>query len=328
MRRRALAVASILIAAPLVASAAVAPAMATAPTTVTIDDFGVFTVPAGVTSVTVELTGGDGGTATTSSLTGFTAIGQGGRGGVVSGTIAVEPGDELFVRVGTAGSGIVIESAPVDILPGGTGAGDGGEGWVSGGGSSSIALNGVPVAGAPGGGGGAAIWTTLSDNLFATNGGDGGADGGDVIDGTNILEGGAAGGNPTNPTTDGQDANFSSGNDLKLANGAGGAGWPGGGSASNGFGDGDPLPIYLAGGGGGVALVTEQLLDPVVGVKDSAAGRDGSVAVTYTAAAELDAELAATGPATVAGGLALAALLLGAGALVAVNGRRSATARR
>ncbi|MFN4002183.1 hypothetical protein [Microcella sp.] len=275
-----------------------------------------FTVPAGVTSVFVELTGGDGGTATSSS--GITQIGQGGRGGLVSGTLAVEPGDELSFLVATAGSGIDL-TAPGDMLAGGTGHRFGGEGWASGGGSTSASLNGSIVAGAPGGGGGAAIWTTSDSLLFATDGGDGGESGGDVIDGaTVVLAGGAAGGNTVGFTEDGQSANTSNSSSLVLAFGAGGAGWPGGAAGANDFGSGTPIEVYLAGGGGGLPFVGPELASSTVGVKASAEPRDGSATITFTVVPEL----AATGGADLTAAALAAALLLAVGAAAVIRTRR------
>lgn len=330
MRRRAAALTGVLVVTPFIAAAGLSPAVAAAPETVTIGDFGVWTVPAGVTSVTIELTGGDGGTATSSA--GVSVLGVGGRGGLVSGTIAVEPGDELFFRVGTAGTGVDIATVPdFDTNPGGSGAGDGGDGWASGGGSTSVLLNGVLVAGAPGAGGGAALMTTQGFPLFVSNGGNGGAAAPDVVDGaTVLLAGSAAGANPTSPTTDGRDANIGTGSagDVRTsanAPGGGGAGWPGGDAQSLLITD-EPLAFVASGGGGGLPFVGDVLIDPVTGVKDESAGRDGSATITYTpvaAEAEVDDELAATGSAGVAGITALAALLLVAGGIAAATGRRA-----
>lgn len=334
MRRRAAALAGVLVITPLIATAGLSPAVAAAPETVTFGDYGVWTVPAGVTSIAIELTGGDGGTATSSAGVSVQAVG--GRGGLVSGTIAVEPGDELFFRVGTAGTGVDIATVPTfDTNPGGTGAGDGGDGWASGGGSTSVLLNGVLVAGAPGAGGGAALMSTQGFPLFVSRGGDGGEAADDVVDGaTVLLAGSAAGANPTSPTTDGRDANFgtgSSGDGRTSADapGGGGAGWPGGDSQSVLITDG-PVAFAASGGGGGLPFLGETLIDPVTGVKDDSAGRDGSATITYTPAvpmpepeAEVDGELAATGSAGVAGAAALAALLLAAGGVAVATGRRA-----
>jgi hypothetical protein len=330
VRRRAAALAGVLVITPLIATAGLSPAVAAAPETVTLGDFGAWTVPAGVTSVTIELTGGDGGTATSSAGVSVQAVG--GRGGLVSGSIAVEPGDELFFRVGTAGTGVDIATVPnFDTNPGGTGAGDGGDGWASGGGSTSVLLNGVLVAGAPGAGGGAALMSTQGFPLFVSRGGDGGEAADDVVDGaTVLLAGSAAGANPISPTTDGRDANFGSGSSGNVrtsadAPGGGGAGWPGGDSQSVLVTDG-PIAFAASGGGGGLPFIGDLLIDPVTGVKDDSAGRDGSATITYVPAVPevgVDNELAATGPAGVAGAAALAALLLVAGGVAVATGRRA-----
>ena len=66
----------------------------------------IFTVPAGVTSVTVEAWGGGGaggGTNTTNRSTG----GGGAGGTYTKSTIAVTPGDTISVKVGAGGSGVL-----------------------------------------------------------------------------------------------------------------------------------------------------------------------------------------------------------------------------
>lgn len=168
VRRRALAIASVLVAAPIAASATIVPATAATVETVVLGDYGTWTVPTGVTSVTLALAGGDGGT-TTNSGPGTAAIGAGGRGGTLTATLQVASGDELFARVGTAGNGTDLSDI-VNALDG-TGYNDGGAGWSTGGGSTGLNLNGVLVAGAPGGGAGAgALALTSTFEVFSSAG--------------------------------------------------------------------------------------------------------------------------------------------------------------
>lgn len=311
-------------------SAATPVAYAATDETVTFGDFDVWVVPEGVTSVTIELTGGDGGTATAS--TGTSAIGQGGRGGVVSAVLPVVPGDELSFRIATAGAGVDISTAPLGTAAVGTGDGSGGEGWATGGGSSSLRLNGELVAGAPGGGGGGALMVTGSSLLFSSAGGDGGSNAPDVVDGaTVLLTGSLAGANPVNPINDGRAANtgFGVSGGVRVsaeAAGAGGAGWPGGDAQSVAIDVDGPEIIYAAsGGGGGAPFLGQVLIDAVADVKADGAGRDGSAQVTFTRVdASVGGELAATGPHSVGviAGLGLMVLLAGAGA-VAYNRRRA-----
>ena len=77
MRRRAAALAGVLVITPLIATAGLSPAVAAAPETVALGDYGVWTVPAGVTSITIELTGGDGGTATKPASAELVAVRRG-----------------------------------------------------------------------------------------------------------------------------------------------------------------------------------------------------------------------------------------------------------
>lgn len=125
-----------------------------------------FTVPAGVTSINVRLVGGQGGRGGGDSQGSPT---PGGYRGVVSGTIAVTPGDTLTVAVGGGGG---IGTSSQGNAPGGSGGqnplsgydgskgGNAGPNGSSGGGGGSgaatvLQVNGVDVvAGGAGGNGG------------------------------------------------------------------------------------------------------------------------------------------------------------------------------
>lgn len=104
-----------------------------------------FTVPIGVTHVTVKSWGAGGGG-------GIAAGGSGGAGGYAQGTIPVNPGDVLTIIVGGAG---VNKSTVPTYGGGGAGGADRFGGFIggSGGGRSSVALNSTEVIIAGGGGG-------------------------------------------------------------------------------------------------------------------------------------------------------------------------------
>lgn len=114
-------------------------------------------IPGGVTSVTIETWGAEGGG---SSISLNTASGQGGKGGYASGVLTVTPGNTLHVYVGGHG----LSSTTGTALGGWNGGGQGhasssSEPGNGGGGASDVRLNGntfndrVIVAGGGGGGG-------------------------------------------------------------------------------------------------------------------------------------------------------------------------------
>ena len=259
-----------------------------------------YTVPTGVTSVSVVAIGAPGGAGPT---TGGTQGGTGGRGAVAAGTIAVQPGETLYVEVG-----------------GGGGSGDsGGGGGFNGGGNG---FHGAP--GTPGGGGGGASDVrkcsisavactgsadTLHSRLIVAAGGGGGgvgygsASGGSggeagIVNGNDgqagdttglvggggagaTLAGGGSGGSSPNPalcsdgphpgTDGGLGAGGAGGSTDANANSGGGGGGGyfgggGGGSACTGI----AIPMAAPGGGGGA------------GSSDSPAGGSSGLASTST----------------------------------------------
>ena len=198
-------------------------AILAAPTTVT-SNFTVagesnWTVPAGVTSVTVKAWGGGGGGGGGGAAL---AGGAGGGGGFATRVVAVTNGQQLVVRVGAGGGAGLYSSAGADSV--GTGGG--------GGGLSRVTTNGAAalIAGGGGGGGG-------GDNLAgAPNGGAGGAGGG-----TNGVAGGNAGGTVTGGGA-GTAAAGGTGGTLGGTNGASLAGGVGGTAPS--------FSVTLGGAGG------------------------------------------------------------------------------
>ena len=191
-----------------------------------------FTVPAGVTSVTLTATGAAGGRSASGTA-------GGGQGAVVTATVPVPAGEQLSVAVGA---------------PGGTG----GTGGTGGGGAGGAAANGGA------GGGGASVVSLASSAagssppLVVAGGGGGGAGGGGggLGGGGNAGSGGTAGsagiggGGPGTSSAGGGGgaAGFGGGGggaagSLGLGGGGGGGGPVGGGGGGGGY--------YGGGGGGG-----------------------------------------------------------------------------
>jgi hypothetical protein len=192
-----------------------------------------FTVPAGVTSVTIEAFGAQGGT-------GEFAVVSGGNGGSVRATISVTPGETLFVYVGgqggTGGSG---------------GLGNGGSGGFNGGGAGGFGANG---GGGGGGGGGSDVrqgGNGLANRTVVAGGGGGsGGRGGGGGGGTGGSTTGGTGGDGTGSATGG-------GGGTQASGGTGGTGGNGGTNGNNGAtgiggdGGGNNPPNNGGGGGGG-----------------------------------------------------------------------------
>jgi len=193
-----------------------------------------FTRPSCVTSITVDASGAAGGTG---FYTG--AIGTGGLGGRVQGTLAIAASDVVTVYVGGVGGNAA------SGVPGAGGFNGGGSGATlspqtggGGGGASDIRLNGVTTANrifvAAGGGGVAAC------GGVAHNGGTGGGPTGGIstVCGVSVL---ASGGTQTAGGTGGTYSGYASGQPGGA--GTGGSAGPGTGGAGAGGG--------LFGGGGG-----------------------------------------------------------------------------
>ncbi|MFG2292116.1 Ig-like domain-containing protein [Streptomyces sp. NPDC048603] len=262
-----------------------APATPTCAYTATGTD--VFTVPDGVTAVTVALYGAEGG-----SAAGFVSPNPpnegapGGLGGETRGTLAVTPGQTLQLTVGAAG--IPGSSRRGEYArPGGYGHGSGGGGAHGGGGSGGGATDlrtgafgpyeRVMVAGAGGGAGngGPLLRGGHGGGPAGEPGGQGGgpensgsAGGG----GTQTAPGaggprsplGAPGGSggdidnwygTVNPGSGGAGGNGARGGN---GGGGGGGGWHGGGGGSGG---GNPDNLYGAGGGGGSGHAADSVRD-------------------------------------------------------------------
>ncbi|CAB4649570.1 unannotated protein [freshwater metagenome] len=119
-----------------------------------------FTVPAGVTSLSVALSGAQGGIAA------INAIGTPGRGGFIAVNIPVTTGETFKIVVGGQGQGFTFDP-PIGVVPGG---------WPNGGAGSIGSLD--PRGFGTGGGGSTAIYRTTNnvDTLIVVAGGGGGHD--------------------------------------------------------------------------------------------------------------------------------------------------------
>ncbi|MFC9294866.1 Ig-like domain-containing protein [Streptomyces sp. NPDC057011] len=237
-----------------------------------------FTVPAGVTEVTVDLFGAEGG-----SAAGFVAPAPpnagapGGLGGETRANLAVTPGQDLQITVGGVGSSGTSRHGEY-ARPGGTGHGSGGGGAHGGGGSGggatdlrTGAFGGADRVLVAGGGGGAGNGGPLlrggnGGGLEAEPGGQGGGPEGSGLAGGGGTQSAHGAGGPRNnsvgaPGAPGSDIDSwgskpnpgsggSGGNGGMGGNGGGGGGggWFAGGGGSGG---GRPGNIYGAGGGGG-----------------------------------------------------------------------------
>ncbi|WP_370151293.1 Ig-like domain-containing protein [Streptacidiphilus sp. EB129] len=196
-----------------------------------------FTVPDGVTEVTVDLFGAEGGSAA-GYIDPHPAISgaPGGLGGETRATLPVTPGQTLQLTLGAAG--IPGSSRHGEFArPGGTGHGRGGGGAHGGGGS---------------GGGGSDVRVGAfdgSDRVLVAGGGGGAGNGGSE------LQGGAGGGEV--------------GQDGGQSDGPPGSGVAGGGAGQTVAGHGSPNTLYGGPGTPGIDL------DPITGEPDPGSGGTG-----------------------------------------------------
>jgi hypothetical protein len=185
-----------------------------------------YTIPAGYTSVGIDLVGAGGGAGTCWSI--------GGKGGRVNCNLAVTPGQVLYIYVGGAGGNFTNSSTPAagGFNGGGTG---GGYGYYSG-----------------GGGGGTDIRTSASGSSYANRLVVGGGGGGTGYYYCAASDQGGSGGYPNG----GSGIYGGTGSYNSTNNGAGGTQTAGGTGASSGggngsFGVGGNAGNYYYGGGGG-----------------------------------------------------------------------------
>ena len=229
------------------AGASVASATVTATTSFTSPGSYSFTVPAWVSSITVTAVGGSGG-----SLTGGCILYSGGEGASLTATVAVSPGEQLFVGVGAPGVGHSCPHAVADAGGAGGGASGGSASITGGGGGGGASLVGgsTPSPGfrfllvVAGGGGGAAA---------PAAGGDAGAPGQDSGDGAGGGAGTASAGGIAGVGSGGAGAAGSFG--LGGAGGSGSADGGGGGGGGYYGGGGGGAGAMGGGGGGGSSFV-------------------------------------------------------------------------
>jgi hypothetical protein len=183
-------------------------------------------VPAGVTSLNFLITGGTGGT-------GNTAATGGGQGQKISGTIPVNPGDNLTVTVGANGG------AADSLGTGGSGSGKGGIGGGGGGGQG-------------GGGGGSEILNNTTPSTIVVAGGGGGASIFSVGGNAGLTAGATGGG--TSPGTGGTQTSAGTINGSGMNGGSASTlGGGGGGGGHFGGGAGGPSGPSAGNGGGGAS---------------------------------------------------------------------------
>jgi hypothetical protein len=234
-----------------------------------------WTVPAGVFSVSFDVRGAQGGTNTWN---------DGGKGGKVSGTLAVTPGQTLNIYVGgQPGSGGCCTSI---WGPGGWNGGGQGYAYYSGdqarggGGASDIRIGGVTlnnrVVVAGGGGGAGGQYCNGNQDKGGAGGGSGAAGNGLVCNGYNSCYCGtgatqAAGGNNG---CGGQTGQFGVGGNAW----GGCCGYPSGGGGGGYYGGGGGY--YYGGGGGGSSYVNPSLTSNVTHTQGDQNG-NGQVVVSF-----------------------------------------------
>lgn len=231
-----------------------------------------FTVPAGVTSLTIQAFGAEGGT-------GYASDGRGGGGDVVNVTIAVAPGEKLAIFVGGQGGNGTADSAGAGGYNGG---GDGGhqltegQGGGGGGGASDVRLGGIALGDrivvAGGGGGNGSIQGTMGGGGGYPVGEDG-TDGNAYGGGGGTQSSGGSGG--TSNGTDGSSGLGGNGGVQPVLGSGSGGGGGGGYYGGGGGGAGDAG----AGGGGGSSFVVSTALGSSF-PSEFRAG-DGQVIITY-----------------------------------------------
>lgn len=190
-----------------------------------------FTVPSGVTSITVKAWGAGGGGGSRQPI-GQTNAASGGGAGYATDTISVTPGETLDIVVGGGGASSTSGGTSAGGYGGGGDGHGGGNQSGGGGGGRSAVLRSSTVLLAAGGGGGGGSYNT---------GGVGGPGGGSSGTAGTTGSGGTAGGGGT------QSAGGSAGSGGGAA-GTSGSGGAGGGSDGAGGGGGGG---YYGGGGGG-----------------------------------------------------------------------------
>ena len=236
-----------------------------------------WTAPAGVTSINLYMSGAGGGGGDYTN---------GGKGGYISGTLAVVPGVSYTIVVGGGGGG-ANTSAPG--AGGYGGGGSGGSGYYqggsagAGGGGASYILNSATLLAAVGGGGG----TCMGNSSYAGAGG--GSTGGD---GANAGYGGSqsAGGLGFTGYGDGDGSYLQGGNgNYDYQGGGGGGGYYGGGGGVGGGGGSDYIDLLTG-------TVTQTPGGGANGGSPHTAGANGIVYLLFTTPPSLTGAINITSP--------------------------------
>lgn len=281
--------------AAMLATAGAAPAAASTTATTTYSSPGdySFTVPAGVTSISVTVIGAAGGNCY--PVNGNPGSnGSAGEGAQLAATIAVTPGEPLSIGVGGRGascSGLSGNSSPGGVGGGGLG-GASYTGTTSGGGGGGASLIGSESASpgfgslllvAAGGGGAGGYSGGPGGNAgVAGDASPGGAPGGGG-GGAGTSSQGGAGGTAGTGGTAGSDGSFGlggAGADGSAANGDGGGGGGGGYYGGGGGGTNDSANLGGGGGGGGSSFASP-IAQNVTG--PSVTSNAPMVSITYAA---------------------------------------------
>lgn len=199
-----------------------------------------YTVPAGVTRVQVQVSGGGGGGGAADSAKG----GNGGNGAKVTAIITVTPGQVLSGTIGQGGGSAFTSGATSFGYVPCTGKGAGGTGRAAGGNGAAANCPGVGYSGSGAGGGGSSS-LAVNGVVFIQAGGGGGAGAGSAVgqNGTTSL---------VLTSTSSCATSVNGGNATAFNGDAGGGGGGGGGfTAGAGGSSVNDFTSAIAGGGGG-----------------------------------------------------------------------------
>ncbi len=254
-----------------------------ATTTETFTADGTFTVPSGVTSVQVTVTGAGGGAASLPPVVSGETPPQGGSGSTVTATVAVTPGMDLTVVVGQEGhDGTDDRLGGVGFGTGGTGGSrgnyNGGNGGGGGGGSAVLDDGTALVVAGGGGGGGGQLGCNTPDGPASQCG--------------PVCTGLDAGSPPASPGpdcpldappaghdgADGSDGRLAGSMEIYLPAGGGGGGWIGGAAGPTAVAEGG---LIFSGGGGGTNHTDPTAVSAVSSEVADNAGAPGRVVITY-----------------------------------------------
>ena len=251
-----------------------------------------FTVPSGVTSITVDAKGARGGNSAENP--GYGAL-PGGDGGRVQTTMTVTAGEVLYIYVGGRGYGGCYCFPNSPPAPGWNGGGAGTEENAgTGGGATDIRIGGqtlndrVVVAGGGGGAVSGGCWSAPSE--FGGGGDGGGLAGGtgeamECYSATALAQGGTqvAGGlaSCSAPTSCASAGTLGQGGNAREYGGSGGGGWYGGGGGYH----------FHAGGGG--SSYTDATRCSSVTHEQGSNNTNGSITFSYTAGCQAASRVAA-----------------------------------